>query len=88
MEIKSFLGASDLTDLHDALGQFVLYHDVLQETQADRILFLAVRDTVYATVFESPIGNLLLNNGRLQLLVFSAEQETIVKWIPEIQTVN
>jgi len=88
VEIKSFLGASDLTDLHDALGQFVLYHDVLQETQADRILFLAVRDTVYATVFESPIGNLLLKNGRLQLLVFSVEQEAIVKWVPEIPTAN
>ncbi len=88
VEIKSFLGASDLADLHDALGQFVLYHDVLQETQADRILFLAVRDTVYATVFESPIGNLLLKNGRLQLLVFSVEQEAIVKWVPEIPTAN
>jgi len=88
VEIKSFLGASDLTDLHDALGQFVLYHDVLQETQANRSLFLAVRDTVYGTVFESPIGNLLLKNGRLQLLVFSVEQEAIVKWVPEIPTAN
>jgi len=86
VEIKSFLGPSDLSDLHDALGQYVLYHDVLKETQADRNLFLAVRDTVYATVFEAPIGNLLLKNRRVQLLVFSAEQEAIVKWIPEMPT--
>ena len=88
VEIKSFLGASDLSDLHDALGQFVLYHDVLQETQTDRDLFLAVRDTVYATIFKSPIGNLLLKNGQIQLLVFNAEQEAIVKWIPRIPTAN
>ncbi|MBK9745802.1 MAG: XisH family protein [Chloroflexi bacterium] len=88
VEIKSFLGASDLSDLHDALGQFVLYHDVLKELQPDRRLFLAVRDTVFASVFEVPIGQLLLKNERVQLLVFDGEQEVIVKWIPEIMTAS
>jgi len=86
VEIKSFLGAADLSDLHDALGQFVLYHDVLKELQPDRRLFLAVRDTVFVSVFEVPIGQLLLKNERVQLLVFSAEQEVIIRWIPEIMT--
>ena len=88
MEIKSFLGASDLSDLHDALGQFVLYHDVLKELQPDRRLFLAVRDTVFASVFEVPIGQLLLRKECVQLLAFDVEQEVIVKWIPEIVTAN
>jgi hypothetical protein len=44
VEIKSFVGPSDLNDLHEALGQYILYHDVLQALQPDRILYLAVRD--------------------------------------------
>ena len=28
VEVKSFLGASDIADLEQALGQFILYHDV------------------------------------------------------------
>lgn len=31
VEVKSFLGQSDVEDLRNALGQFVLYHDILEE---------------------------------------------------------
>src|SRR5262245_16308685 len=33
VEIKSFLGPSDLTDLQRALGQFVLYRSVIERTE-------------------------------------------------------
>ena len=33
VEIKSFLGASDIAELEQALGQLVIYHDVLEEVQ-------------------------------------------------------
>ena len=42
VEIKSFVGRSDVLDLEQALGQFVLYAEVLAETDPDRILYLAV----------------------------------------------
>lgn len=31
VEIKSFIGRSDVEDLEKALGQFVLYHEILDE---------------------------------------------------------
>jgi len=34
VEVKSFVGPSDLDDLEKALGQYVLYHDVLSEARA------------------------------------------------------
>lgn len=47
VEIKSFVGRSDIDDLEKALGQYVLYHDVLAEREPDRVLYLAVRNVVF-----------------------------------------
>jgi hypothetical protein len=48
----------------------------------DRELFLAVTDTVFANLFEEPIGKLLLENHRVRLLVFDPQTEVIQQWIP------
>jgi hypothetical protein len=81
VEIKSFVGPSEVEDLKQALGTHVLYHDILARTEPDRVLYLAVRDAVYEAVFQEPIGKILLENGRLRLIVFQPETEEIVQWI-------
>lgn len=73
VEIKSFVGRSDIDDLEKALGQYVLYHDVLAEREPDRALYLAVRSVVFYDLFQEPIGKLLLKNNRVQLLVSTLE---------------
>ena len=34
VEVKSFVGRSDVDDLEKALGQYILYHDILNATGA------------------------------------------------------
>jgi len=46
-----------------------------------RALYLAIREEVYYALFEEPIGSILLENRRVQLLIFDPQQEVIVKWI-------
>jgi hypothetical protein len=82
VEVKSFLGPSDIDDLEKALGQFTLYHDVLAEREPDRMLYLAVPAHVLEDIFEEPIGQLLLKRRRLRLVVFDHERERIVRWMP------
>ncbi|MEW5988825.1 MAG: element excision factor XisH family protein [Chloroflexota bacterium] len=82
VEVKSFISPSDMEDLKEALGQFILYHDLLALTEPDRTLYLAIRETVFIDLFEEPIGRVLLKNQRVRLLVFDAREEVIVKWIP------
>jgi XisH protein len=82
VEIKSFTGASDIDDLEKALGQFILYHDILEEREPDRSLYLAVPRKVQDDLFQEPIGELLLKRERVQLLVFDPEAGVIVQWIP------
>lgn len=82
VEIKSFTGPSPIDALEKALGQFTLYHDILARVEPDRELYLAVSDTTYGDVFEDAMGELLLENGRLKLVVFNAETEVIERWTP------
>jgi hypothetical protein len=81
IEIKSFLGPSLVTNLHEALGQFVLYEDVMELAEPERILFLAVSEEKYAQVFEEDFGRLLLDKKQIRLLVFDPISEIILKWI-------
>jgi XisH protein len=82
VEIKSFIGSSEVEDLKNALGAHILYHDVLAVVQPQRQLYVAIREEVYYALFEEPIGRILLENQRIQLILFDPAQEVIVRWIP------
>lgn len=60
----------------------IVYHDVLAQVEPDRELYLGVSAEVATGLFEEPIGELLLRNNRIRLLVFEPDTEAIVKWIP------
>ncbi|WP_373526763.1 element excision factor XisH family protein [Nostoc sp.] len=79
--IKSFSDSSDVDDLEKALGQYILYQDILIELEPERMLYLAVPNRVFDDLFEEPIGKLLLRNHRLKLITFDPKQEVIKQWI-------
>ncbi len=81
VEIKSFVSPSEIKDLENALGQYVLYQNVLQKIEPDRILYLAIREAVFHKLFEQEVGQILLENKILKLLTFNPETEVITKWI-------
>ena len=82
IEVKSFVGMSEINETEKALGQYLLYRSVMSRTEPDRFLYLAVHDDVYSELFEEPLGQLLITDYHLNLLVFNIEQESITKWIP------
>lgn len=85
VEIKSFVGKSKVADLENALGQYILYFDVLEESEPGRKLYLAISSSVYEKVFADSIGQLPIRKGRLLLLVFDEDTEEIEQWIPNIK---
>jgi XisH protein len=82
VEIKSFVSPSEMEDLRDAVGQFVMYRAVMRRLEPERTLYLAVREYIFDALFEEPIGTLLIESENLCLVVFDAENERIVRWIP------
>lgn len=83
VEVKSFLKPSPVQDLKEAVGQYILYGDIMLESplDADRTLYLAVREETYRTVFSKAQTQRLLQNRNIRLIVFHPEQEVIVQWI-------
>ena len=69
-------------DLEKALGQYVLYHDIMAKREPERMLYLAVHEETFLAIFDEPIGRLLLDNDRLNLIVFDRAEEVILRWIP------
>jgi hypothetical protein len=47
-----------------------------------RELYLAINEQTFVNLFEEPIGQLLLANHRVRLLVFDLQTEVIRQWIP------
>ncbi len=88
VEIKGFLGPSLVDDLEKAIGQFILYFDLLDRLEPDRILYLAVSDATYVDVFEDPLGQLLLTKRRINLLIYNSQREAINQWTPEPPSVR
>lgn len=82
VEIKSFLGRSEMDDLENALGQYVLYRRILNRTEPDREIYLAVHELVYLNLFEEPVGKLLIEDEQVRLLVFDHATQEVVRWIP------
>ncbi len=80
VEVKSFLGVSEMQAFRDAVGQFAIYRAVLRRTYPDFILYLAIRDVVYSSFFEEPIGQILIEDENLKLIVFDAEKEEVLQW--------
>lgn len=75
-----------MADLEQAIGQFVVYSSVLRQVEPERQLYLAVHEEIFADLFEEPIGQLLLTNHQLQLVVFDPVTEVIRLWTPAIPT--
>ncbi|MEH2116463.1 element excision factor XisH family protein [Nostoc sp.] len=80
VEIKSFLGASDVTEFHLALGQCLNYRSALRLTEPDRILYLAIPVDVYNEFFSRKFIQRIIGEYQLKLLIFNPEQEEIVIW--------
>lgn len=81
VEVKSFISNSEMTDLYNAIGQFVLYRKALQHSEPDRELFLAIREDAYLRLLATPEGEELRADENIHLIVFSPDREEIVKWI-------
>ncbi|MFM6011582.1 MAG: element excision factor XisH family protein [Dolichospermum sp.] len=81
VEIKSFVSASDVKDLEQALGQYILYKQILNEIGEQRDLYLAISQPVYQSVFTIEIGHILIKNQIIKLIVFNDISQEIVQWI-------
>jgi hypothetical protein len=81
VEVKSFLGASELDDLENALGQYGIYRVMLAKREPERSLYLAVPDDMRALLLDETDFRDILHAFEARLIFFDPEQERILEWI-------
>lgn len=80
VEIKSFLGPSEITELYSALGKFSIYESALIEQESDRILYLAVSKTIYDDLFATRFIQKVLKKDEVKILIFDEIKEEVLLW--------
>ncbi len=81
VEVKSFVGKSNLSELEKAVGQFIIYRFAMRKEEPDRKLFLAVGEKIYNKLFVNADVIELIEAENLKVLVFDESKEVIVRWI-------
>jgi hypothetical protein len=80
VEIKSFIGGSNVSEFHTALGQFLNYQYALEEFDPQRKLYMAIPDSVYKSFFQRRFTRSVIARNQINLLVYEPKQEIIVQW--------
>ncbi|MDR9403321.1 MAG: element excision factor XisH family protein [Halothece sp. Uz-M2-17] len=81
VEIKTFGGASSIADAQQSLGQYFIYLSVIKRLFPERQLYLALPEEAYEDFFTEPLGEVLLSDYQVPLIIFDPDQEVIVQWI-------
>ncbi|MEG4800384.1 element excision factor XisH family protein [Microcoleus sp. ARI1-B5] len=81
VEIKSFLDPSLVSELEKALGQYDLYSLIMEDEDPERVLYLAIAQTVFSGFFSEEICQMVLRKKSINLIVFDSETEEILQWI-------
>jgi XisH protein len=74
------VGESDIRELEQAIGQFVFYRFLMEQTDPGRQLLLAVPDDVFYGLFQEPIARPVVEGLPVNLPAFNLQSEVIVAW--------
>ena len=81
VEVKSFVGQSNLSELEKAVGQFIIYRFAMRREDPERELFIAVGERIYNKLFVHPDVIELIESEDLKIVVFDESKQVLVRWI-------
>jgi hypothetical protein len=81
VEIKSFVGDSDISAFHTALGQYLNYCQALEEQEPDRLVYLAIPLETYQDFFQLSFIQRSLQRYQVKLIIYDPKLEEIKQWI-------
>lgn len=81
VEIKSFVGRSPMQDFHGAVGQYVIYRDLLSKTAPEYKIYLAIDDITHQNFFQREGIQFLRKENQMLLIVVDIDKEEIAQWV-------
>ncbi len=82
VEVKSFVGRSEVADFHLAVGQYLVYLRLLAQQEPERTLYLAVPVGAYDGIFRTALGAVATEDYKVKLIVYDLKREVIERWKP------
>ena len=80
-EVKCFSDEkSHTTDLYIAVGQYLVYRELLDKLSVTTAIYLAIPGTIYDTVFEE-VARSLIQRHHIKLIIVNLGIEAIEQWI-------
>lgn len=81
VEIKSFIGPSDINEFHRAMGQFNDYFVALEIVEPGRTLFLAIPEETWLGFFQEQAIQRAVERIDAKIIVYSPFSKKIRLWI-------
>jgi XisH protein len=81
VEVKSFVGPSNVNEFHKAVGQFNDYYVALEMKDPNRVLFLAIPEEVWVVFFQKNLIQKSLARIQAKIIVYNPHTNTVVQWI-------
>lgn len=81
VEIKSFLSPSPMRDFEVALGQYILYRNLIDLTEPEYEVHLAIKDSIYENFFKRESIQEITKINKVTLIVVDMEKEEILQWV-------
>ena len=78
--ITSFIGESNISSFHIAVGQFVNYQIALEDKQPEQKLYLAVPLSTYRKFFYLLFVQTVIQRFHIPLVIYKPSEEVIVEW--------
>ncbi len=70
-----------MRDFETALGQYILYRNLINLTQPEYKIYLAIKDSIYENFFQRDSIQDVTKIDQLLLIIVDMEQEAILQWI-------
>jgi XisH protein len=63
------------------LGQYLLYRLLLSKIDPELELYLAITNTTYEDIFSEPIGELVIKEIPLKLIIIDIQTTEVQQWL-------
>jgi len=81
VELKSFVGASNINEFHRAVGQYNDYFVALEIQEPVRELYLAIPKEVWEDFCQELVIQRALQRIQAKIIIYNPDKEKITAWI-------
>jgi hypothetical protein len=81
VEAKCFQDTGNqMPDLYNAIGQYLIYQNLLQQRGINSSLYLAIPSKVYYGIFE-PLASSIIRKNQIKIVIVNLDDEVIEQWL-------